>query len=110
MSDKVQIRMYNVGFGDCFLITLPSKHTILVDAGFHSQGKGEFGGNELADQVIADVIAIKGEPRIDVVIATHRHQDHVFAFNSEGWDKVEVGEVWLPWVEDRSNPKATKLW
>jgi beta-lactamase superfamily II metal-dependent hydrolase len=110
MSDKVQIRMYNVGFGDCFLIILPDKRTLLVDAGFHSQGKGEFGGNELADQVIQDVTAIRGEPRIDVVIATHRHQDHVFAFNSESWDKLEVGEVWLPWVEDRSNPKATKLW
>jgi beta-lactamase superfamily II metal-dependent hydrolase len=110
MSDKVQIRMYNVGFGDCFLITLPGKHTILVDAGFHSQGKGEFNGNQLADQILEHVQDIKGEPRIDVVIATHRHQDHVFAFNSDTWDKLDVGEVWLPWVEDRSNPKATKLW
>lgn len=110
MSNKVQVRMYNVGFGDCFLLTLPGNHTILVDAGFHSQGKGKFGGNDLAQQVLDDVTAIKGEPRIDVVIATHRHQDHVFAFNSEIWDKLEVGEVWLPWLEDRANEKARRLW
>ena len=110
MSDKVQIRMYNVGFGDCFLLTLPEKQTVLVDAGFHSQGKGEFGGNDLVEQILEDVKAIKGEPRIDVVIATHRHQDHVFAFNSNNWDELEVGEVWLPWLEDRTNEKATRLW
>jgi len=45
-----------------------------------------------------------------VVVATHRHQDHVFAFNSEGWDELEVGEIWLPWVENRKDPVAVSLW
>jgi hypothetical protein len=83
---------------------------MLVDAGFHSQGKAAFGGNDLAEQIIADVKAISGKARIDVVIATHRHQDHIYAFNSDKWDDLEVGEVWLPWVEDRENKQATRLW
>jgi beta-lactamase superfamily II metal-dependent hydrolase len=102
--------MYNVGFGDCFLLALPDKRTVLVDAGFHSQGKGAFGGNELVDQILKDVKEISGEARIDVVIATHRHQDHVYAFNSDKWGELAVGEVWLPWVEDRANKEATRLW
>jgi beta-lactamase superfamily II metal-dependent hydrolase len=110
MTKNIRVRMYNVGFGDCFLLTLPNKRTVLVDAGFHSQGKGAFGGNELADQILQDVKEASGDARIDVVIATHRHQDHVYAFNSDKWDEIEVGEVWLPWVEDRSNRKATSLW
>jgi beta-lactamase superfamily II metal-dependent hydrolase len=110
VSANIRIRMYNVGFGDCFLVELPGKHTVLVDAGFHSQGKGQFGGNELAQQVIADVKAICGRARLDVVIATHRHQDHIYAFNSDAWAELDVGEVWMPWVEDRSNKKATGLW
>jgi beta-lactamase superfamily II metal-dependent hydrolase len=110
MSDTIRVRMYNVGFGDCFLLTLPNSYTILVDAGFHSQGKGEFGGNELAQQILDDVTDIKGEARIDLVIATHRHQDHIYAFNSDKWANFSVGEVWLPWVEDRSNKEATRLW
>lgn len=110
MNNTIRIRMYNVGFGDCFLLTLPGKRTMLVDAGFHTLGKGKFGGNDLVDQILNDVIAIKEEPRIDVVIATHRHQDHVFAFNSTKWSKFDVGEVWLPWVEDRTNKEATRLW
>ena len=110
MSKTMSVRMYNVGFGDCFLLTLPGKQTVLVDAGFHSQGKGEFSGNDLVDQIVEDVKAITGGARIDVIIATHRHQDHVYAFNSDKWEEVEVGEVWLPWVEDRKNKKATGLW
>ena len=110
MSSTIRVRMYNVGFGDCFLLALPDKRTVLVDAGFHSQGKGAFGGHDLVDQIVEDVKTIAGEARIDVVIATHRHQDHVYAFNSEKWDEVEVGEVWMPWLEDRTNRQATGLW
>ncbi|MDB6104579.1 MAG: ComEC family competence protein [Gammaproteobacteria bacterium] len=110
MSNTLKIRMYNVGFGDSFLIELPEKRTILVDAGFHSQGKGAFGGNELAEQIIGDAKAISGRARIDVIIATHRHQDHITVFNSDKWAELEVGEVWMPWVEDRTNKKAMALW
>jgi beta-lactamase superfamily II metal-dependent hydrolase len=110
MSSTLTVRMYNVGFGDSFLILLPGKRTLLVDAGFHSQGKGKFAANALAEQIAADAEAHCGKARIDVVIATHRHQDHVFAFNSKAWEDVEVGEVWMPWVEDRDDPVAKKLW
>ncbi|MGA5540330.1 MBL fold metallo-hydrolase [Mycobacterium sp. NPDC051198] len=110
MSSTMTIRMYNVGFGDSFLLLLPGGKTILVDAGFHSQGRGAFTANDLARQIAADAKAHSGKARIDVVIATHRHQDHVFAFNSTEWEQVEIGEVWMPWVEDRNNPDAKKLW
>jgi beta-lactamase superfamily II metal-dependent hydrolase len=110
MSSTIRVRMYNVGFGDCFLLTLPENRTILVDAGFHSQGKGSFTGNELVEQIVQDVTNVSGKARIDVVIATHRHQDHIYAFNSDAWGDVEVGEVWMPWVEDRANTQASSLW
>ncbi|MCT8178903.1 hypothetical protein [Variovorax sp. CY25R-8] len=110
MSDTLRIRMYNVGFGDCFLLTLPGPLTLLVDAGFHAAGKGMFTAKGLVEQVISDVREVHHRPRIDVVIATHRHADHIYAFNAAEWDQVEVGEVWMPWVEDRKNPEARKLW
>jgi len=112
MSSDVIVRMYDVGFGDCFLVVVPGDppRTILVDAGFHAHGKGAFSGKGLAVRVIEDVTKISGRARIDVVVATHRHQDHVYSFNAPEWDEVEVGEVWMPWVEDRQNPEAVKLW
>lgn len=111
MNGTIRIRMYNVGFGDCFLLTLPTKQTILVDAGFHMSGVGEYNGHGIVDQIITDVKkANGGQAKIDVVIATHRHQDHVYAFNSDKWNQVAVGEVWLPWVEDRQSKEAKRLW
>lgn len=109
-AQVLHVRMYDVGFGDCFLLRTPAGQTVLVDAGFHSQGKGAFSGNELAEQVLRDVKAFTGRARVDVVIATHRHADHIVSFNSKTWGDLEVGEVWLPWVEDLSKPAVVRLW
>ncbi len=113
----VRIRMYDVGFGDSFLLVVPGEpdserpyRTILVDAGFHSQGVGAFQGRELAQTIISHLVELSGAKRIDVLIATHRHQDHIYAFNAAEWDEAEIGEVWLPWVEDVSKPEIRKLW
>jgi beta-lactamase superfamily II metal-dependent hydrolase len=100
---QIQIRMYNVGFGDSFLLRIPTadgKRRVLVDCGFHSQGKGKFSDKELVAQIKAD---LAGEP-LDVVIATHRHQDHISGFGeTDLWAKVAVNEVWLPFT---ANPQA----
>jgi beta-lactamase superfamily II metal-dependent hydrolase len=95
---QIEIRMYNVGFGDCFLVTLPTeegKRRVLVDCGFHSQGKGKFSDAELVKQIKAD---LNTNP-LDVIIATHRHQDHISGFGeTDGWAGIHVNEVWLPFT------------
>jgi beta-lactamase superfamily II metal-dependent hydrolase len=100
---KIRIRMYNVGFGDCFLIRIPTDHgerRMLVDCGYHSSGKGEFSDKDLVAQIKAD---LDGE-QLDVVVATHRHQDHISGFGeTELWKDIAVEEVWLPFT---ANPKA----
>jgi beta-lactamase superfamily II metal-dependent hydrolase len=111
MRGKIRIRMYNVGFGDCFLVSVPARPRtlqILFDCGSHAAGPGPRKIEEVVEDVIADV-STKGKARIDVVIATHRHQDHVSGFQSELWSKVEVGEVWMPWTEDPEDSKARKI-
>jgi len=106
----MRVRMYNVGFGDCFLITLPGPHCILVDCGFHANAPGKFTGDELVEQLRDDVKEHMGAPRIDVVIATHRHRDHVFGFSSDHWDDIEIGESWFPWLDDPDSEQARKMW
>ncbi len=108
----VRVRMYNVGFGDCFLIQLPdrvSPRLVLIDCGVHSASKEGKPLKEIVDRVIADVKALVGRPRIDVVVATHRHRDHVHGFDNPAWLDVEVGEVWLPWTENPVDPVAREL-
>jgi beta-lactamase superfamily II metal-dependent hydrolase len=111
MSGSIRIRMYNVGFGDCFLVSVPRRPRtlqILFDCGSHAAGPGPRKIEAVVEDVIADA-SIKSKPRIDVVVATHRHQDHVSGFQSDLWSKVEVGEVWMPWTEDPEDPKARKV-
>jgi beta-lactamase superfamily II metal-dependent hydrolase len=104
---EVSIRMYNVGFGDCFLMTIPTTdgdRRILFDCG--TMAKGNKSIDDVAKQVIGD---LKAKKRIDVVVCTHRHRDHITGFAKPGWESVDVGEVWMPWTEDPDDPEATRI-
>lgn len=108
---RATVRMYNVGFGDCFLLTLPAPdrpRKVLIDCGSHSHGKGPKPIGDVVARVLQDVDE-GGRKRIDVVVATHRHQDHVSGFASDVWNEVEVSEVWLPWTEDPHDPAARRI-
>ena len=80
----VRLRAYRVGFGDCLLVTvtygsaLPdgrrARH-LLVDCGTAETAAG---GPSLGQ--IAAKVAEHCEGRLDVVVATHRHRDHVGGF------------------------------
>jgi beta-lactamase superfamily II metal-dependent hydrolase len=104
--------MYNVGFGDSFLLVFPAKdrpRKVLIDCGVHVSGanpKASIGA--IVKRIVADVTE-PGGPRIDLVICTHRHQDHVEGFDNPIWKQVEVGEVWLSWTENYKDPEARKI-
>jgi beta-lactamase superfamily II metal-dependent hydrolase len=119
-SKHVLIRMYNVGFGDCFLLVFPAPdrpRKVLIDCGVHFLGRNkEVEFNEVVAQLVDHVkerVVESGEERtipvIDLVIASHRHQDHVLGFANPIWRDVEVGEVWMPWTEDYTDPKALEI-
>jgi len=105
---KVTVRMYNVGFGDCFLLTfhyappLKDQH-ILID--FGSVGVG------VDLKRIALQIRDACGGKLYAVVATHRHKDHISGFSDSGGSgspgaiiascKPEM--VLQPWTE---NPDA----
>ena len=104
----IRIRMYRVGFGDCFLVSLPAEGKqahILVDCGVHARGDLH------TMPKVVDDIAVETGKRLDLIIASHAHQDHVSGFSKckETFRQFSVGEVWMPWTEDPSDPLATKL-
>ena len=101
--------MYRVGFGDCFLLTLPVagggvKH-ILIDCGVHPGGD-----TGVMEKVVAD-IAKETERKLALVIVTHNHKDHVSGFGKclADWKKFDVDHVWLPWTENPADPDAVEL-
>jgi beta-lactamase superfamily II metal-dependent hydrolase len=101
--------MYRVGFGDCFLLSLPRDADepahVLIDCGVHA--RGDIG---MMDKIVADVKA-ECDGRLALVIATHAHQDHIsgFARQKEAFKPFTVDEVWLPWTEDPTDKTARKL-
>jgi beta-lactamase superfamily II metal-dependent hydrolase len=106
----VTVSMYNVGFGDAFVLRFPAPdrdRVVLIDCG--SIKGGSVGSTAVVVDQIIDDVTVDGRARIDVVVATHRHKDHVSGFASDLWRNVEVGEVWLPWTENPDDDEARDL-
>lgn len=100
---RVRTRMYNVGFGDAFLLCLDQDGgtwRMLIDCGVHNSGHSTNQLSSVVNAIIADATDSGAAPRIDVVVATHRHLDHVSGFEYVQWDTVSVGEVWMPFTEN----------
>ena len=97
--------MYRVGFGDCFLVTFPGRHHVLVDCGVHAAG--DIG---TLDRVFDDLEA-ETDRKLAVVIASHAHEDHIAGYlrYADRFGRFTIGEVWLPWSEKRSDPVARGL-
>jgi beta-lactamase superfamily II metal-dependent hydrolase len=71
--------------------------------------KGEHAMKDVVAAVIDDLRDSDNVPRVDLVIGTHRHRDHVSGFGQDAWEEVEVGEVWMPWTEDPNDEDATRI-
>jgi beta-lactamase superfamily II metal-dependent hydrolase len=109
---RIKVRMYRQGLGDCFLITIPKKDNgngyILIDCGV------VLGTPEPATKmqaVVNDILATTGG-KLDVLIATHAHWDHLSGFLQAQelfQSKFQVAEVWLAWTEDLNDPLASEL-
>src|SRR5262245_1371287 len=80
----VKVRMYRTGLGDCFLLAFPKARPaagrdavyVLVDCGVFM---GTPGSKEKMRAVAADIRDATGG-RLDVLVITHEHWDHVSAF------------------------------
>jgi beta-lactamase superfamily II metal-dependent hydrolase len=105
---SVRVRMYNTGFGDCFLLIFPASdrpRKVLIDCGKHTLSTTGPKLARVVDKVLEDITEAAG-PKVDVIVATHRHRDHVQGFSDERWTGVTVGEVWMPWTEDPNDAAA----
>lgn len=113
---RARVRMYRHGLGDCFLVTFPRKDKppfqMLIDCGALARDKAAM--TSVAEH-IRDT-ASQGQPadraRLDVVIATHEHKDHVSGFNQARQvfsDDIDFGAVWMSWAENLTQAEALQL-
>ncbi|HST37738.1 MAG TPA: hypothetical protein VLK25_14065 [Allosphingosinicella sp.] len=105
---RLIIRTYQVGFGDCFLLSFDygedGQRHVLMDFGSTSLPKGAPKDRMLE---VARDIALRTEGKLTAVVATHRHKDHISGFatsDGEGSGDIIAGLnpdlVLQPWTED----------
>lgn len=110
-KDTVELRLYNVGLGDCFLLAFPTDDLkkpcyFVIDCGIAKNTPEE---KVRMNTVVENIIAATGG-KINILAVTHEHYDHVsgFAHAQELWEskRLKVDQLWLPWIEKKGEPEA----
>ncbi|MBN8499820.1 MAG: hypothetical protein J0M19_01555 [Sphingomonadales bacterium] len=108
---------YQVGFGDCFLLRLSyddgTRRHVLID--FGTTGLPKNAPRDQMQRIARDIEAKCREPGgngLNVIVATHRHQDHISGFSTraDGTGTGDIiaglnpGVVIQPWTEAPDAP------
>lgn len=110
VAAPVTVRHYCQGIGDCHLLAFRrpdgTPFYMLIDCGVHSAVAG---GSAMVDRIVEDIAAVTR--RIDVLVATHEHWDHISGFitAAETFKTLEIGAVWMGWTEDPADAQARQL-
>jgi hypothetical protein len=110
---RVHVRMYQAGFGDCFLISFYYRRAL-------ADGRGErhmlidFGSTHAPRRATrllpqaATLIEQHTNGQLDVLVATHRHKDHIDGFGLAETaaiiDTLKPRLVVRPWTDDPKLP------
>lgn len=91
-GQSAQVYYLDVGQADSQLIRLPDGTTVLIDAGDRS-----------SISTIVPYLQQQGVTKIDLLIATHPHADHIGAM-ANVIRNFEIGKIYMPRVADSQTP------
>ncbi|QJR09508.1 hypothetical protein DSM104443_00552 [Usitatibacter rugosus] len=113
-SYRARVRMYRHGLGDCFLLTFPRPGRVpfqmLIDCGALARDAKAM--TAVVEHIRDTAKDGQDRARLDVVVGTHEHKDHLSGFNQARKvfnDDIDFGAVWMSWAENLSQADARKL-
>lgn len=90
-ASALRVTLLDVGQGDATVVELPGGQVLVIDGG---NGPGPDGaGPDLGQRVVAPFLQRRGLRRIDVLVASHPHPDHVGGLAALV-QRFPVGEIW----------------
>lgn len=109
----IRVRMYRVGFGDFFLLSLLGTAGkpvhIIIDCGVF-KGTSQTGDIGSIEGAVANMVEVTNR-QVALIIMTHRHADHIagFARCADVFKTLTVGAVWMPIWESEYEPVAMQF-
>jgi competence protein ComEC len=77
-TGMLELTAIDVGQGDSLLVVLPRGETMLVDGGGRLiYGRQRKSNLHIGEDVVSPYLWNRGIRRVDVMVATHSHQDHI---------------------------------
>lgn len=113
MDNKLLVRLYNVGLGDCIYLRVPDGNDhrhILIDCGnkFGSTGDLTAALRHLETQLPKLEAGDSRKKRLDLLVVTHSHEDHVRGFDPSLFENIHVERIWLSAAMNPQHPQAEK--
>jgi competence protein ComEC len=102
MDDGMRVTFIDVGQGDSALVEGPGGFVMLIDGGGRYDDSFDTGA-----RVVEPVLRAKGIARVDLVVLSHPHPDHLNGL-LRVLDRFEVGKLWTS-GDDGHNPKYGEL-
>ena len=90
-EDILRVNYIDVNQGDSIFIELPNNETMLIDA-----------GERYYSEIVMNYIDNLGYKKIDYVVGTHPHTDHIGGMESV-IKKYDIGSIYMPKKQSNSN-------